>query len=144
MRDDQTRDTLSPQQTIALTQLTATAQQLSAGYYAKAQGVPFREWLRTSLVHSQINGNATLNHVRDLSRVGFPPLVADDNLSRHLEQFAHYAYPALLIEGRPFTFYNDDHPFFAAFWADTDLANALYPEQQDNCLLYTSPSPRDS
>ena len=140
LQDGQSRDTLSPQQTAALAQLTASARQLSAGYYAKAQGVPFREWLRTSLVHSQINGNATLNHVRDLSRVGFPPLVAHDNLSRHLEQFAHCAYPALLIEGRPFTFYNDDHPFFAAFWDDTDLANALYPGQRDKSPIEVSTS----
>lgn len=140
LQEGQTSDSLFPQQTAALTQLSASARQLSAGYYTKPQGVPFREWLRTALVHSTTNGTATLNHIRNLSLVEYPPIVADDKLSRHLEQFAYYAYPALLIEGRSFTFYDDSHPFFKAFWGDTDLAEALFPEQQNKTPIEVNTS----
>ena len=54
----------------------------------------------------------------------------EDSLCQALEDFAHFAYPSLLIEGRANTFYNDSHPFFQEFWQDKELADALFPHQQ--------------
>ena len=121
----------SSQQTIALQNLKTIVQNEFPRYFDSVQNISFKEWIRIRLLHSRINNKPTLNYIRELSNIGFPSLFTEEPLCKALEDFAHFAYPSLLIKGRQVTFYDDSHTFFQELLKDQELTNALFPDQED-------------